>query len=361
MPEDRPKQQSFTDAMTGFKLDEEHLKKLGLNADMTEMEGYVPPEKLDYDPRTNEMIEDSRDRAEKAEAEPEKKSETEVKPEDKPKDKEETPVSTTEQPESETKIDKKETTLPPTTETPIDDFTQKIIDAAKVYQTPDERNQLLSDIANREKFWATVTQKSQSVAAREKVFNDYIEVLGLPTIKEALENADLQEALDGYYKEDGKDNPFRKFPEILKSISDKEKKEQEDFDRELDRQIMQLKSFDKKYENFDEVLNLSKVADDYGVNLLKAYELQQSNLKSSTEINSLKSQIGEKDKNIEKLTNELKERNDELSEIRKSGTVNPVIKPGASGSPVKSETIDLKPSVGWDKKTNAIKKKLGIS
>ena len=181
MPEDTPKQQSFTDAMTGFKLDEEHLKKLGLNADMTEMEGYVPPEKLDYDPRTNEMIEDSRDRAEKAEAEPEKKSETEVKPEDKPKDKEETPVSTTEQPESETKIDKKETTLPPTTETPIDDFTQKIIDAAKVYQTPDERNQLLSDIANREKFWATVTQKSQSVAAREKVFNDYIEVLGLPT------------------------------------------------------------------------------------------------------------------------------------------------------------------------------------
>lgn len=331
------KNPTYNDTLNNFKLKPEALDKLGLNPDYTEKEGYVPPETLDYDARLSEIF-------------PENQEEIVVKPDE---DKKEEPVSA-EQPEK--PEDKKET--PPTTAPlPSDEFAAQIKKAIEKYETPEERNLLLKDIENREKFWATTTQKSQSVAAEQKVFNDFLQSLSLPEIKSALEDPSLLEALDDWYKEGNKENPFRKFPEILKHVSENEKKLQADFDKQLDEEINALKVLDKKYENLDEVIKLSTIADEKGVNLLVAHELQQSNLKSNNEINTLKNSVSEKDKTIEKLTSELKERNAELSKIRKTGVIEPVITPGASGSPVKGESLETA-AVGWDKKTEYLKKHL---
>jgi len=369
---EKSKTPSFSDAMNDFKMKPEYLERMGLNEDYTEKEGYVPPDKLDYDARITELISDKRDKAEQEEiAKPEEnleiKTEIEKEPEEKlekeeteekPEKKEGEPVSKTEQPEPPENKDKKETPEPSPTASPLDEFTQQLLEISKKYDSPEKRNELLRDLDNRDKFWASVTQKSQSLAAEKKVFDDFIQGLTLPEIKNAFDDAELMEALDDWYEGEEK-NPFRKFPEILKHISAQERKAQEDFDRELDNQINQLKSIDKKYDNFDEIVKLSKVADEKGINLLVAHELLQSNLKGNTEINSLKSQVVEKDKTIEKLTNELKERNEELSKIRKSGKIEPIIKPGASGVPAKSEAFDTK-AVGFDEKTKALRKHLRI-
>lgn len=354
--------------MSGFKLGAEHLKKLGLNEDYTQIEGYVPPTELGYDSRENEIIEpikieEPTVEEKKPEAEPEKKPE-ETKVETK-----EEPVSQEQQiktePEEKLETDKKTET---TAQSPLDEFTQKLTDVAKAYQTPEERNQLLKDLENRDKFFATVTQKSQSLAAEKKVFDDMVEAMGYNAIREFLSNEEFMETLDRDWFDGKKENnPLRKLPEVYKHIEEKSKQEQEDFDKEMDRQVNQLKTLDKKYESFDEILKLSEIADKKGVNLLIAHELQQSNLKGEAETTTLKktvtdheSKIAELNKALEKAQGELQERNNELSEIRKTGVIKPIINPGASGSAAKNESLDLKPAVGFDKKSTLIKKRLGV-
>lgn len=344
--------------MSGFKLGEEHLKKIGLNKDFTPIEGYEPPTELGYDARENEIIETVK---------PEDKPETE--PDKKPEEIKETKEETVSQ---EQQIDKPDTTEKPetttTAQTPSDEFTQKLVEVAKAYQTPEERNQLLKDLENRDKFFATVTQKSQSLAAEKKVFDDMVEAMGYNAIREFLSNEEFLETLDRDWFDGKKENnPLRKLPEVYKHIEEKSKQEQEDFDKEMDRQVNQLKTLDKKYESFDEILKLSEIADKKGVNLLIAHELQQSNLKGEAETTALKktvtdheSKIAELNKALEKAKSELQERNNELSEIRKTGVIKPIINPGASGSAAKNESLDLKPAVGFDKKSTLIKKRLGI-
>ena len=56
MPEETTQPMTYSGAINDFKMDEAHLNKMGLNADYTPKEDYVPPEKLDYDARITETF-----------------------------------------------------------------------------------------------------------------------------------------------------------------------------------------------------------------------------------------------------------------------------------------------------------------
>jgi len=349
-------QNSFMDAMDNFKLSSESLAKIGLNEDHTDKEDYVAPDKLDYDARVTQLIpqkesENTEKSEETEKKEPEKKEEPEKKTEPEISKEEKT------EPEKDKKEDKPES-QPETT-----NVHPKLTEALKQFDTPEKQEKLATDLENRDKWWSSLTQKAQLIAEDRKKVDDLIETLCVDEIKSALDDPELQKALDDWYEEKGESNPFKKMPDIKKQAELREKQAAENFDKDLERQITTLIGIDKKYENPDEQIKLARIADEKGVNLLIAHELQKSNLTVNAEINTLTSKVSEKekviadkDKEIERLTKELKDRNLELTKIRENGTAE--VKPGANGQPLKAKAVNIK-ATNFDDVTSALHKMAG--
>jgi len=311
--------------MTDFGLKPQFLEKLGLNPDHTEIEKSETEDKDKSNPETED----------KNKTETDSKKEQQDKSNDKSEGTEEKVAATT-------------------TQSPDDDYNGKLLETVETYyNTPEMRKQLLDDLGNHSKFWANVTQKSQSLAAEKKLFDEMCESLNYKEIKEFLSDKEFLETLDRDWFNDGKENPLHKLPEIYKQISEKQQKEAEDFDKQMDEQVDKLKSLDKKYEDFDEIIKLADFADSFNIsNLVKAHELRKSNLSGEDKINEMNT-------TLEKLKAELQERNNELSDVRKTGIIKP-IKPGASGFPPKNENYKLDEVVGFDNKLEMIKKRLKV-
>jgi hypothetical protein len=240
-------------------------------------------------------------------------------------------------------------------------LTDKIKEFYKNYKTPEERDQIMKDLENHSKFTASNTRRAQELAKEREVFDALVKRLAAPEVIEIINEFEKSEdketvlkSLDQWYDEEGKDpskNVIRKvFDALLKSapeadlLSHERSKleiEKNQIDLEKERVALEkLKDPNHDYGKEEEFEAIWKYADEYAKNtgnfidLITAHKLRS--------LDDMASKVGSLNKKIDSLTKELKERNEEVDNLKSKGKVEPV-ETSTSGKVPKRESYKEKP------------------
>lgn len=215
-------------------------------------------------------------------------------------------------------------------------FLERVTQLISVYDTPEEQEQLLKDLENRDKFFASATQKSQEVSRLAKKYgiekvemaDQLLERFGVVKINEALEALlkfrdtgldDFLAATDDYFT-DEEENPIRplleiliaKYPEIQKHHQEQKEISDEKAALAFEKEVIALRRIDPAYDTPENLKELVDIADKKKLDLVTAHELRVSNQRA-VEIESLYQQVKD-------LSKELKQRNKEIDDLRRGQT-----------------------------------------
>jgi len=237
------------------------------------------------------------------------------------------------------------------------DFKEKIWKKLDAFDDEEKRATLLRDLENYEKFQAGNTNMRKALAnagGKEAVE-------ALETLSKIEDINEVMESLDDWY--DGKDkNPFRRLVDSLNAVAPKAKKQREDNERlsqqemeiALEKEILSLRKIDPAIGDGSEdgnkrLAEIGELADARGVNLMTAFEIQQSGALRDT-VKALKDDLS-------KARKELKERNAELVKLRETSLPGPgaVGGDGAAGFDVISSE-----DISFDAIQAKVNKKLGV-
>jgi len=355
-----------------YELKPETLDKLGLNVDGTEKAIEAPVEIPDgVDEHGNEIRTYS-------DAEiginigndflfP-KKKDTEKKADETPEPVEATPPAEA-HPSKQAAEEKKPDEQPQGEAT----FNDQVIERLKKFEDAELQTQFLKDLDNYEKFMANNTQKAQSIADERKKLEMLVTELGVKDyqgmVDEILKLDDLKdflESADDWYSEHEGGNPFRKLIEHWRTSNDKVLKhhesksvfEEERSALELEKEVFELQKLDDRYRVTETLIELAdNVADKYGVDLKTAHKIWLADNLTSN-VTELNDKIKAMDKDKAALKKELKDRNAEITELKKKAVTS---QPGVIES-VGAESFDYStPSSGFDETEQRLYKKLGVA
>ena len=208
--------------------------------------------------------------------------------------------------------------------------------------------QIVEEWTNNQNWQKSNTEKAQQLADEKRVFEDSVKNFRLEEIQEALKNEELQEALDDWF-EDKEKNPFRKAV-LPDTIETEEQQENQDPSVSEDRMMLTVEKeifeLQKKDESLNDEGKLNSLIDfamKNDVKLETAHRLMQ--------FDSIQSEFDE-------VKKELKDRNDELSKLKKQAQKSvPTELPAGKGA-VKE---DYSGSAGtWNGAEDRVLAKLGL-
>ncbi len=202
-------------------------------------------------------------------------------------------------------------------------------------------SQLLDEYANDTKWKKSNTEKASELADQKKAFETTVNQLGTEGISKALKDDDFMDALDDWFGNE-KDNPFRQTDKITEYTESEQKIAEEKASLEIEKEILSLKKDDSTLT--DEVVNsLVDYAIENGVTLSVAHRISRA---ETTQ------------KEFEELKSELKERNIELSGLKKNPKKSPA-KTVTKGEGSTSEDY-ASPAKDWKEAEARVFKSLGL-
>ena len=236
---------------------------------------------------------------------------------------------------------------------------------------------ILKDYTNDKKWQKTNTEKDQAVAKERKALETDKKthdetIVAFDDIVKKLNDKEFLEGAEEFYGDEK--NPVTELLKAVKdgksslanSIKQAEKDEKELIDKEdadIKDQVDAIRKDDPAYNDMDKMQELFDTATELKVSLPVAYDLNKVPLLQE----KLKTQETESKKTIDELTKskadiekELKERNEEVAELKKNPKPIEPKKDKLSKGASADDEVDNSPVDGFDEAEKRIRKKLGL-
>ena len=216
-------------------------------------------------------------------------------------------------------------------------------DVVAVSEVVEKYQELLSDVENNENWQKSNTEKPQGLADDKRNVDEWAEKLSIESVKEALKNEDLIEALDVWF-DNPEENPFRQLNEDV--VKEYTKAESDSMSVAIDREFFELEKMDDSLKDEAVKTDLVNFALNENITLTQAYDLRS--------LEWYKDQTNQ-------LQNELKVRNGELSNQKKKKVSSTPKTPALAGQEkgAKEERFDG-PSGSWENAEDRVLKRIGL-
>jgi len=366
-----------------YELSTATLTKLNMNKDLTEKE--TPPEKEETVP-SEEVDEHGNEIKSYSDAEiginigdnflqPKEKK---VEKEKEKKPDKETPTdeatSEKEHPSSQPSESGEEFSKEHPSSQELSDFHKSVIEKIAAFEDAESQDKFLKDLENYEKFHKTNTETQQKLSSDRSILENFAKSIGVDKFQGIVQKVldlddldDFKESSDQWYDDKG-ENPVRELIEYLESYNKPIKEEAEKIsatekEREelaLEKELFALQKIDERYQKLENIQALGDIADkinnDGGVTLEIAHKLWKAD-NLDTKLSELDDQIKALKKDKSKLSKELKERNEEISQLKSK-----IPAPDTGEvSRIGAESFDYStPSTGFDETEDRLRKKLGV-